>query len=134
MERLNSFIETKRNVRKYYKEKLEQLAKEKGLTFFPTTDGSGCWFSGIVLPEGSELNFAKEICAKLKEEGIEARTFWKPIHLQKPYEKCPKSKVDLTEKLWQRIITLPCSTSITNEELKKTVKSVMENLNVEIHS
>ena len=118
MERLDSFIETKRNVRKFYEEKLESLAKEKEFTFFPTTDGSSCWFSGIVLPEGNELSVTKNICAKLKEDGIEARSFWKPVHLQKPYMDCPKSKVGVAEKMWQRIITLPCSTNISNEDLQ----------------
>ncbi len=125
MERLDRFIETKRNVRKFYEEKLENLAKDKGMTFFPTTDGSSCWFSGIVLPEGSELSVAKEICAKLKDDGIEARSFWKPVHLQKPYNNCPKSKVDVAKKMWQRIITLPCSTNITHDELRKVIDSVM---------
>ena len=99
---------------------------KKGISFFPTTDGSSCWFSGIVLPEGSELGLAKEICAKLKEKNIEARSFWKPVHLQVPYLACPKSKLDIAEGLWKRIITLPCSTNITEEELEKVVKAVKE--------
>lgn len=123
MERLGSFIETKRKVRKYYEEELEELQK-KGIRFFPTTDGASCWFSGIVLPEGAQLGIAKEICAKLKKENIEARTFWKPVHLQVPYLACPKSKLDIAESLWQRIITLPCSTNITEGELEEVVKAV----------
>lgn len=117
MERLQTFIDTKRRIRKYYEKKLSDL-QEKGITNFPTTDGSSCWFSGIVLPEGSELRRAKEICAQLKKEDIEARSFWKPIHLQEPYKNCPKSKVDVAESLWQRIITLPCSTNVTEKELE----------------
>jgi perosamine synthetase len=125
MERLDSFIDTKRKVRSYYEEKLGAVAKEKGLGFFPTTDGSSCWFSGIVLPEGEKLDAAKKICTKLKEYGIEARSFWKPVHLQEPYKDCLKSRVDIAESLWQRIITLPCSTNITDDELMKTVTSVL---------
>lgn len=124
MERLETFIETKRKVRKYYEEKLDGL-RDKGITFFPTTGGSSCWFSGIVLPKGTMLSQAKAICAKLKEDGIEARSFWKPIHLQAPYKECPKSDVSVAESLWQRIITLPCSTNITEEELAKVVESVL---------
>ena len=69
MERLESFVHIKRNVRKYYEEKLSHL-QDKGITFFPTTQGSSCWFSGIVLPEGSELQMIKRICSKLEKEGI----------------------------------------------------------------
>lgn len=125
MERLNNFISTKRYVRKYYEEQLRQL-KKCSITFFPTTDGSSCWFSGIVLPEGAELSTAKEICAKLKESDIEARSFWKPVHLQKPYKDCPVSCVTIAERLWQRIITLPCSTNITEKELAFVSEKVIE--------
>ncbi len=48
------------------------------------------------------------------------------MHLQTPYLACPKSKLDIAEDLWQRIITLPCSTNITEEELKQVVKAVKE--------
>lgn len=125
MERLDDFIDVKRKVRSYYEDKLGDVAKKKGLTFFPTTGGSSCWFSGIVLPEGEKIDAAKGICTKLEEEGIEARPFWKPVHLQAPYKDCPKSIVEVAENLWQRIITLPCSTNITDDELVKTVNSFL---------
>lgn len=123
MERLNDFIEKKRYVRKYYRKALSEL-QEQGITFFPTTDGSSCWFSGIVLPEGANLERVREICGRLKENGIEARTFWKPVHLQKPYANSPKSKLIIAENLWQRIVTLPCSTNITDKELEKVSEAV----------
>lgn len=118
MERLNQFIDRKRYVREYYEKELAGL-KDKGISFFPTTPGSSCWFSGIVLREDSKLDDAKAICAHLKDNGIESRSFWKPVHLQKPYSQSPVSDVSVSEGLWQRIITLPCSTGITDEELEK---------------
>lgn len=51
MERLSSFVTVKRNIHQYYKMNLEELTR-KGITFFPSTEGSSCWFSGIVLPAG----------------------------------------------------------------------------------
>lgn len=123
MERLSNFITTKRYVRNFYETGLKELSK-KGKLFFPTTAGSSCWFSGITLPPSFTLENAKKVCVSLKENGIEARPFWKPIHLQKPYENCPKSSMNISEGLWQRIITLPCSTNITEEELLQVVEAV----------
>lgn len=123
MERLEEFIKTKRYIRKFYGEQLEELSRE-GVTFFSQTEGSSCWLSGIVLPDGAEPERAKKLCARLKELEIEANSFWKPIHLQKPYKGCPRSKVELAEGLWRRIVTLPCSTNIREEELEKVVKAV----------
>lgn len=123
MERLSSFVEAKRKVRRYYETELGELA-EDGITFFPATEGSSCWFSGIVLPEGERLEAAKAVCSGLKEDGIEARTFWKPVHLQEPYRDCPRSDMGVSEGLWERIVTLPCSTNISEEELERVVVSV----------
>ena len=128
MERLNSFVAVKRKVRQYYEAELKELLGS-GITFFPATEGSSCWFSGIVLPEGETLETAKSICSLLKEDNIEARTFWKPVHLQKPYGDCPGSDMSVSEGLWQRIITLPCSTNITEEELSKVAASVRKAVN-----
>ncbi len=99
MERLQSFVDRKRYVRRYYEENLADWTKKKNVTFFPTTEGSSCWFSGIVLPAEATLEDAKELCAELKTNGAEARSFWKPVHLQKPYADCPKSDVHVAEKL-----------------------------------
>ena len=56
--------------------------------------------------------------------GIESRTFWKPVHMQEPYRKAPREEVSITEKLWERIITLPCSTNIRDSELEYVVENV----------
>ena len=124
MERLQAFVDRKRYVRKYYEESLSEWAKKKNVTFFPTTEGSSCWFSGIVLSAEATLEDVKELCAELKTNGIEARSFWKPVHLQKPYADCPSSDIKIAEGVWQRIVTLPCSTSITDKELDVVVANL----------
>ncbi len=126
MERLDLFVEKKRRIREYYKTNLSSLL-DLNISFFPATEGSSCWYSGIVLPKGTKLTKAKEVCSRLKTCGIEARTFWKPVHLQIPYKDCLKSKMVVSEHLWERIITLPCSTSISDEELRSVVRVVLDN-------
>ena len=63
---------------------------------------------------------------KLKEAGVEARPFWKPVHLQKPYEGSVISKAPVSEGLWQRIVVLPCSTNITDEDMDVVANAVKE--------
>lgn len=123
MEQVDTFIVTKRKIHDYYCSSLKSLSG-KGITFFARTDGASCWFSGIVLPEKFSLEDSKSICSSLKQEGVEAKTFWKPIHLQIPYSNAPKSCVSVSEELWQRIICLPCSTNISDLDLEKVSKSV----------
>ena len=120
MERLESFLERKRYIRAFYE---KELADTSGISFFPTPEGqeSACWFSGIVLKEGG-IEKVRRICNALKENGIEARSFWKPVHLQKPYREAIRAdSLNVAENLWDRIVTLPCSTGITDGELEHVV-------------
>ncbi len=123
LERAEEFVEKKREIRRFYAEKLSGI---KDISMFPVPEGceSSCWFSGIVLKDGG-LEKIRGICADLRNRGIEARSFWKPIHLQKPYLSAPKSgDLKVSESIWDRIVTLPCSTGITDEELETVIEAV----------
>ncbi|MBR0090669.1 MAG: aminotransferase class I/II-fold pyridoxal phosphate-dependent enzyme [Lachnospiraceae bacterium] len=122
MERLDSFIERKRDVYRFY---LQKLGDIENISFFPVTEGGTCWYSGIVLKHGG-LDKVREICAALKEQGIESKTFWKPVHLQKPYREAPCQDVTCAEGIWDCIVTLPCSTGITDDELRTVVDCVKD--------
>ncbi len=142
MENLDKFVEKKRSVHRYYEEEFGGMKWENGRLVdsidggsvegvevkpFPMTDGGTCWFSGVFLPEGCDIDDVRCVAVFLKENGIEGRTFWKPVHLQPMYQDCPRSELPVTESVWGRIVTLPCSTGITDDELETVVK-VMKSL------
>lgn len=120
LERVQQFVDRKRYVRDYYKAHLQDI---EGVSFFPEVEwaDSACWFSGIVLSNKYDV---REICNELKVQEIEARTFWKPVHLQKPYKEMEKSEMLIADDIWWRILTLPCSTTITEEQLEYVVSTV----------
>ncbi len=122
LERLPSFLMRKRQVRDRYN---DAFRNRRGITLFPQPQDleSACWFSGLVLDPVVQPPI-KDICVALKADGIEARSFWKPLHEQKPYQHCPRSDLTVTESFWRNVITLPCSTMITDAELEKTVEAV----------
>ena len=96
---------------------------------FPQLEGleDPCWLSGITL-EG--VNVGKLI-NRLSTEGVEARRFYEPVHLQKPYANVPKVLDASAEILWGKIITLPCSSNISDEDIKfvaNKVKSTVASL------
>lgn len=122
LERAEEFVEKKREIRKFYEHNLNNL---EGISFYPEPEWakSSCWFSGIVIDSESKLEFSS-ICEHLKAMGIEGRPFWKPVHLQLPYRSVECSEMSVTERIWTRILTLPCSTGITADELQRTVEAV----------
>ncbi|OGQ95609.1 MAG: pyridoxal-5'-phosphate-dependent protein, partial [Deltaproteobacteria bacterium RIFOXYA12_FULL_61_11] len=82
LERLEHFLERKRAIRERYKEAFSDLP---GVASFPTPawSRSAHWLSGIVLPQGRAA-LLPSLIAGLEARGIEARSFWKPVHLQRP--------------------------------------------------
>ncbi len=125
LERLNDFVAAKRRIRARYD---EAFAPITGVSAFPQPvwAESGCWFSGLVLDD-SALPTANELCAQLRKRGIEARTFWKPAHLQAPYHSAPCAHLPVTESTWERVVTLPCSTGLSEQD-QETVISVVKEL------
>jgi len=119
IEQLEHFIARKKEIRQYYNENFRTIPE---IGIFPDQDGeSVCWFSGVVLESGEAV---RSMCNVLKENGIEGRTFWKPMHLQPPYRNCARTGMDHSDALWERVLTLPCSTGITDSELKQVVQTV----------
>ncbi len=125
LERVEEFVNKKRHIRDSYKRLLNGI---DGIEFFPEPENirSSCWFSGIAIKDGS-LEKLRAICKYLKEKGIEARTFWKPVHLQKPYKHAVcADTLEITEGVWDKILTLPCSTGITDDEIKTVADTLRE--------
>jgi perosamine synthetase len=112
MERLDEFVAAKRRIDARYRAELADLP---GVEMFPAAAWaeSACWFTGVLLSSGEQV---RATCAALRENGIEARTFWKPVHLQRPYLHCPCTEMPVCESVWDRVLTLPCSTHLSGDE------------------
>jgi perosamine synthetase len=57
--------------------------------------------------------------------GIDARPFWKPLHLQAPYRDCPRAPLPSTEAIWDKLICLPCSTNLTAEDQDRVIEGCL---------
>lgn len=124
LESMKDFISAKRRIRRVYDNELGSIP---GIKPFPNPSWaeSACWFSGVQI-DSPTLPKVSEICEKLKAQGIESRPFWRPVHLQTPYLSSPRSDQNVCESFWNKILTLPCSTSITTGEIETVIKTVKE--------
>jgi dTDP-4-amino-4,6-dideoxygalactose transaminase len=123
LESLGAFITAKGAIRRRYDKAFSNLP---GVGVFPEPawGESAFWLSGLVLPEGGPDAFrASDL---LRRDGIEARPFWKPMHLQEPYRQAPRTQQDVCERLWRRVLTLPCSTQLSAAEADKVIAAVTE--------
>jgi perosamine synthetase len=119
LERLDEFVDAKRRIAARY---TAELASLPGLAPFPNPAWaeSACWFSGVVLEQAPRA----EVVAALRERGVDARPFWKPVHLQAPFADAPTADLRVTEAVWPSILTLPCSTALSFDEQSQVIDSV----------
>jgi dTDP-4-amino-4,6-dideoxygalactose transaminase len=105
IERLDEFVESKRRISNRYKEAF-------GKVEFDST-----WMSFLDCDNRSGLIW------HLQNEGIEAKPFWMPVHLQKPYMGFKCQRMENTSRIWRRRVCLPCSTKLTVDQQDKVLRA-----------
>jgi dTDP-4-amino-4,6-dideoxygalactose transaminase len=120
LERLADLVAAKRRIRATYD---RAFARHRDTASFPGGSGNdnACWLSGIVT---ATPDMAENMRRRLTAAGIEAKPFWKPIHLQAPYRDAPATAQPVGESLWQRVVTLPSSTSLDEGALARVIAAV----------
>ena len=59
---------------------------------------------------------------KMFENGIETGTHYKPVHKMSAYKS--KNKLENTEKIGNRIVTIPCHSNLSDSQIDKIIKMV----------
>lgn len=121
LEQLEPFVAAKRRLAQRYNEALQGLP---GVGAFPAPSWatSACWFSGITLTQPT----VAETIPRLRAKGVDARPFWKPIHLQRPYADAPRGALPVADAVWHTMLTLPCSTHLTDDEQRTVIAAVRD--------
>ncbi len=128
MESLPEFIRRKNKNYEIYRSNLEGLEAGKLLPFREDIY-SNKWFYSLVLDKGKVKKPIREIIEALSEQGIQTRPIWGLIHEQLPYRDYPAYRIGKATYYSERIINLPCSTNITEEEIRyvcDTVKGLLD--------
>ena len=125
MESLPEFIRRKNKNYEIYRSNLEGL-EAGGLLPFREDIYSNKWFYSLVLDKSKVKKPIREIIEALSEQGIQTRPIWGLIHEQLPYRDCPAYKIEKAAYYSERIINLPCSTNITEEEIRYVCDTVKE--------
>ena len=123
LERLGPFVARKREIQDRYDRAFEG---HPGIAVFPRPEWreSACWLAGITLTDAS----VGAVVNSLRDRGIEARPFWRPVHLQPPYAGAPRTPQPNTESIWSRVLILPCSTHLTAAEQAEVIAAVRATL------
>lgn len=122
LENIDEYIKIKRYNAKLYNELLKDV---KGITLPVEKKNvkNVYWLYSILVEDGYQLT-RDELILKLKENGIEARPFFMPVHNMPPYKNCSHGKMTITKELSVKGINLPSSVTLKEEEIKLICKII----------
>ncbi len=127
MEELPEFIRRKTdNYRNYQK----MLADTNGgyLQKFRAGTRPNYWFYSLVLEDEviARVGGIQGAVEQLRDKGIQTRPVWGLIHQQKPYQRSIAYEIEKALYYSKRIINIPSSTQLTDEDLKYVVECIKE--------
>lgn len=129
LEELPVFIERKQKNFELYKSLFNDFNLGKIIDFRAGTS-SNKWFYSLEINLDRVHASMKELILALQEKGVQTRAIWGLINEQMPYLQDVTYLLEKAPYYAERILNLPCSTQITNEEIEyvvNMVKEVLEN-------
>ncbi len=130
MEELPEFIRRKQYNYELYKKLFNGFELAELMPFREGTS-SNKWFYSLNIDRTKIKATMREIITKLHENGIETRAIWGLINEQKPYEGDVTYRLEKAPYYAARILNIPSSTQITEEEIlyvAATVKQLLKEL------
>lgn len=119
MEKVEEFIEIKRENAALYKELLAGL-KEVEFLWEKTWAKSNFWFYTVKVPQKDK----KGLMDFLLSKGIQVRPIWKLINTLSMYKDYQTSTTDNAMKAYETCINLPCSVSLKEKEIEFVVENI----------
>ena len=120
LENMPQFLKTKRENFKIYEENLKefnfgQLHSVKDFT------QTNFWFYSLVLDSSNEEK-RMQLIQYLNDAGIQVRPIWALMEDLPMFKSCQTGNITISREIYNRVINLPCSTSLTSLQVEKVVK------------
>ncbi|MBU5591089.1 LegC family aminotransferase [Clostridium sp. MSJ-4] len=124
LENIEEYIKIKRENAKFYNELLKDV---KGITLPVEKEEvrNVYWLYSVLVEDDYPLT-RDELIFKLKENGIEARSFFMPIHEMPTYKNCKCGDMRITNQLAIKGINLPSSVELRKEDVE-SICSIISN-------
>lgn len=121
IDRLEDFINTKIKNYQLYKKAIREI---DGLSLLPFNKGTRAnhWFYSVLVDKEKYGIDRDQLLRKLNDVNIQARPLWGLIHQQKPYLNNQAYNIEKAEFYVDNLINIPCSSSLTLEEVEIVVK------------
>lgn len=125
MEELPEFISRKQRNYALYKDLFSEFEYGRIVEFRKGTD-SNAWFYSLEIDREKVKADMREVIAELDSRGVQTRAIWGLINEQLPYLKEAVFELEKAPYYAERILNLPSSTQITEEEIRFVAEQVKE--------
>ncbi|HNL65207.1 MAG TPA: DegT/DnrJ/EryC1/StrS family aminotransferase, partial [Ferruginibacter sp.] len=120
MELLPGFIKRKHEVMDFYKKELSGVGDIRFQEVSSDVDPN-CWLPTIMTGK------QKEVLKILNDNKMQSRPFWVPMNQLRMFkENIFYNKDNRSDYVYQRCLSIPCSTNITDEQLKAVCEKIKE--------
>ena len=126
LKKLDKFIESKRDILRWYSEGLKDLVAKGLIRLQPQMPWVKyvCWMYSILIEDSFGIN-RDELMRELGEKGIDTRPFFYPLHIMPPYK--ISKNFPTAEELSKRGICLPSGVGLGKKNIM-CITDVIENL------
>jgi len=123
--KIERFIERKREIAKIYAEELSSI---EDIILHPEMPWAKCiyWFYSILIDNEKMRMTREELAEKLKENGVETRKFFYPLHEMPIYRKYANFTYPISSKISKRGLNLPSSVKLSGEDVKYIARKIRE--------
>lgn len=123
LNKLDNFLDKKRSIAALYAKNLKQLEEDGKIILHPEMGWvkSSFWIYSILIKDNTKRD---ELMELLKNDNIDSRPFFYPINTMPPYK--TKEKFIIAEDISKKGISIPSSTTLTNEEVNYISTSLIK--------
>lgn len=106
----------------------QALGDLPGVEFMPNADfgTSTRWLSCLTFDPDVGGISREQVRLRLKEQQIETRPVWKPMHLQPVFAECECINQGVAEDLFDKGLCLPSGSNLTQEDLERVIKAIKQ--------
>ena len=122
VERLDSILRKRLTTARKYEESFRNSSYFKFLTP-PSYTSSSNWLNAIIINHDLDLNINTFI-NYLNQNNLKIRPYWLPMHMQTAYKNCPRSAQSISSSIYARVIVLPSSTGLTEDEMEYSIEKI----------
>ena len=123
MEHLDEHLAAKRAIAAQY---ARAFADTPGLTMLPEAPWawSACWLSTLRVDAPAYGEDSRALLRRLREQGIQARPLWQPLHLSPAHAGAYAVPCDVAARFYRDAISLPSSPNLSAEDQQRVVNAV----------